>query len=200
MYVHWTVVACQPCAFRINHVDNGFRSDAESGSGEQQRNMQKNPKTRGFFWGGGGLFSSVCLVLQSTWRTSQNVIKVKHRNDCRSGTSRLSEGQRWSWLTAAAAGRKLKGLPWIFIYLRDFKKKTKKKLLSPCWSLEVIQIVFYVCFVSVVEVMAFTVITLERNEEKVLTLKIFFWSALLDFWKKNADIIAHFANWIIFFS
>lgn len=110
-YVHWTVVACQPCAFRINHVDNGFRSEADSDPGAESvnatcRKMQR--RWRVF------LFSSVCKGLQSSWRTSQNTINVKHQNDCRSGTFRLSEGQRWS-LCSLLLVESLKVDPRIFL-------------------------------------------------------------------------------------
>lgn len=86
-YVHWTVVACQPCAFRNNHVDNGFRRQAERNYATC-RKKQRRPVS----------FLSVCWALQSSWHTAQNTINVNHRNDCRSGTFRLSEDRRWSQL------------------------------------------------------------------------------------------------------
>lgn len=53
----------------------------------------------------------------------------------------------------AAAGGKLKGLPLAFIYF----------FFKSLWNSS--RSFFYLCFVSVIKFMAFTVITLERDEK-----------------------------------
>lgn len=105
-YLHWAVVACQPCAFGINHVDNGFRSQAERNHATCIK-MQRRPAS----------FSSVCWAVQSSWRTSQNTINVNHQNDCRSGTFRLSEV-----IPALLLVERLKVYPGSLFLLSPFSK------------------------------------------------------------------------------
>lgn len=105
---------------------------------------------------GGGFFCflSVCKGLQSSWRTSQSTINVKHRNDCRSGTYRRVKGPGSLLLVES-----LKVYPRIFL---SFLFET----LKPSLVFGIHQDhFFYLCFVSVLKVMAFAVITLERNEK-----------------------------------